>query len=151
VISKSVAIGLGYGGNRPGQRQDLWKYLDASFPHRKFNQVLRPESHFHITAQCYILGQWLPKTAAFDAVFDAVAPRRAHDRVPSILALGLFLPVSDFTQPETGSPTVGDRETWASLPVLFWRVSCRFLPGVIPRLRHPAMILATFIDLLLCI
>ena len=34
-----------------------------------------------------------------------------------------FLPVSDFTQPETGSPTVGDRETWASLPVLFWRVS----------------------------
>src|SRR5271170_5009429 len=30
-----------------------------------------------------------------------VAPRRARDRVPSILALGLFLPVSDFTQPET--------------------------------------------------
>jgi hypothetical protein len=24
----------------------------------------------NITAQCYILGQWLPKTAAFDAVFD---------------------------------------------------------------------------------
>jgi hypothetical protein len=23
-----------------------------------------------ITPQCYILGQWLPKTAAFDAVFD---------------------------------------------------------------------------------
>src|SRR5271154_6522682 len=82
-----------------------------------------------------------------------VAPRRARDRVPSILALGLFLPVSDFTQPETGSPTAGDRETWASLPVLFWRVSalvskvsrgepgvsCRFLPGVIPRLRHPPL------------
>jgi hypothetical protein len=30
-----------------------------------------------------------------------VAPRRARDRVPSILALGLFLAVSDFTQPET--------------------------------------------------
>ena len=57
------------------------------------------------TAQCYILGQRLPKTAAFDAVFDAVAPRRARDRVPSILALGLFLPVSDFTQPENGLPT----------------------------------------------
>src|SRR2546421_4638348 len=34
-----------------------------------------------------------------------VAPRRARDRVPSILALGLFLPVSDFTQPENGLPT----------------------------------------------
>src|SRR5436309_12261265 len=33
-----------------------------------------------------------------------VAPRRARDRVPSILALGLFLPVSDFTQPENGLP-----------------------------------------------
>ena len=28
-----------------------------------------------ITAQCYILGQWLPKTAAFDAVFDMAIPR----------------------------------------------------------------------------
>jgi hypothetical protein len=46
-------------------------------------------------------GQWLPKTAAF----DPVAPRRARDRVPSILALGLFLTVSDFTQPENGLPT----------------------------------------------
>jgi hypothetical protein len=34
-----------------------------------------------------------------------VAQRRARDRVPSILALGLFLPVSDFTQPENGLPT----------------------------------------------
>src|SRR2546430_10260441 len=34
-----------------------------------------------------------------------VAPRRARDRVPSILALGLFLPVSDFAQPENGLPT----------------------------------------------
>ena len=34
-----------------------------------------------------------------------VAPGRARDRVPSILALGLFLPVSDFTQPENGLPT----------------------------------------------
>ena len=36
--------------------------------------------------------------------FDPVAPRRARDRVPPILALGLFLPVSDFTQPENGLP-----------------------------------------------
>jgi hypothetical protein len=63
---------------------------------------LRLASARQFTAQCYILGQWLPKTAAFDAAFD---PRRARDRVPSILALGLFLPVSDFTQPENGLPT----------------------------------------------
>jgi hypothetical protein len=30
-------------GNWPGQRQDPWKYIAASFPHRKFNQVLQPE------------------------------------------------------------------------------------------------------------
>jgi hypothetical protein len=31
-------------GNWSWQRQDPWKYIDASSPHRKFNQVLRPES-----------------------------------------------------------------------------------------------------------
>jgi hypothetical protein len=50
--------------------------------------------------------------------------------------------------------TVGDRETWAPLPVLFWRVSLAALSsrepgerlgeqgepgGVIPRLRHPPL------------
>jgi hypothetical protein len=45
VIPRAVAIGLGGSGNRPGQWQDPWKYLAASSPHRKFNQVLRPESH----------------------------------------------------------------------------------------------------------
>jgi hypothetical protein len=49
VISKGVAIGLGRCGNWPGQRQDLWKYIDASTPHRKFRQVLRPESHLVAT------------------------------------------------------------------------------------------------------
>jgi hypothetical protein len=44
VIPEDVAIGLGSRGNWPGQRQDPWKYIDASSPHRKFNQVLRPES-----------------------------------------------------------------------------------------------------------
>ena len=45
---------LGGGGNRPGQRQDLWKYLDASFPHRKFKQVLRPESQVRqALARCF--------------------------------------------------------------------------------------------------
>ena len=34
-----------------------------------------------------------------------VVPRRARNRVLSILALSLFLPVSDFTQPENGLPT----------------------------------------------
>src|SRR2546421_561901 len=29
-----------------------------------------PPPPFKITSQRYILGQWLPKTAAFDAVFD---------------------------------------------------------------------------------
>jgi len=33
-----------------------------------------------------------------------VAPRRARDRVPSILALGPFLPVLDLTQLENGLP-----------------------------------------------
>jgi hypothetical protein len=32
-----VAIGLGSSGNWPGQRQDPWKYIEASSPHRKFN------------------------------------------------------------------------------------------------------------------
>jgi hypothetical protein len=45
VIPKRVAIRLGSSGNWPGQRQDSWKYIEASSPHRKFNQVLRPESH----------------------------------------------------------------------------------------------------------
>jgi hypothetical protein len=45
VISMSVAIELGNCGNWSWQSQDPWKYLDASSPHRKFNQVLRPESH----------------------------------------------------------------------------------------------------------
>jgi hypothetical protein len=44
VIPRGVAIGLGGSGNRPGQCQAPWKYLGASSPHRKFNQVLRPES-----------------------------------------------------------------------------------------------------------
>ena len=35
-----------------------------------------------------------------------VALRRAHNWVPSILALGLFLSVSDFTQPENGLSTL---------------------------------------------
>ena len=33
-------------------------------PKRGLRRVVR------ITAQCYILGRWLPKIAAFDAVFD---------------------------------------------------------------------------------
>jgi hypothetical protein len=37
--------------------------------------------------------------------YRANLPTVARDRVPSILALGLFLPVSDFTQPENGVPT----------------------------------------------
>jgi hypothetical protein len=45
VIPKGVAIGLGRCGNWSGQRQDPWKYIDANTPHRKFRQVLRPESH----------------------------------------------------------------------------------------------------------
>jgi hypothetical protein len=74
---------------------------DSTLPEKQHGrkQELNPrrwENAWHIycrfTAQCYILGQWLPKTAAFD-------------RVPSILTLGLFLPVSDFTQPENGLPT----------------------------------------------
>src|ERR1700733_8974736 len=56
-------------------------------------------------AKCYILGQWLPKPPLLTPFLTPVAPRRARDRVPSILALGLFLPVSDFTQPENGLPT----------------------------------------------
>jgi hypothetical protein len=45
VIPRGVAIGLGGSGNRPEQCQAPWKYLGASSPHRKFNQVLRLESH----------------------------------------------------------------------------------------------------------
>jgi hypothetical protein len=39
------------------------------------------------TPQCYILGQWLPKTAVFDAVFDAVCTEylMARDRVSSTI------------------------------------------------------------------
>src|ERR1700733_11569287 len=56
-------------------------------------------------AKCYILGQWLPKPPLLTLFLTPVAPRRVRDRVPSILALGLFLPVSDFTQPQNGLPT----------------------------------------------
>jgi hypothetical protein len=48
VIPKRVAIGLGSSGNWPGQRQDPWNYIEASSPHRKFNQVLRPESQISV-------------------------------------------------------------------------------------------------------
>jgi hypothetical protein len=54
VIPRGVAIGLGGSGNRPGQCQAPWKYLGASSPHRKFNQVLRPESHEALSWPDYI-------------------------------------------------------------------------------------------------
>jgi hypothetical protein len=36
------------------------------------HEAAKPEGviHRYISAQCYILGQWQPKKAAFDAVFD---------------------------------------------------------------------------------
>ena len=38
-----------------------------------------PSSHVYcFTAKCYILGQWLPKTAAFDAVFEPPLHRVGH-------------------------------------------------------------------------
>ena len=33
----------------PGRRQGPWKYEDARLPHRKSEQVLRPESHLVAT------------------------------------------------------------------------------------------------------
>jgi hypothetical protein len=35
-------------GNRPVQCQDPWKYIDVSSPHRKLEQVLRPESQLGV-------------------------------------------------------------------------------------------------------
>jgi hypothetical protein len=58
VIPKVVAIGLGRCGNWPGQRQDPWKYIDASSPHRKLKQILRPESHR--PSPCHVISGSFP-------------------------------------------------------------------------------------------
>ena len=49
-------------------RAAAWPLAVALAPSRYDGRALW--ERLHITAQCYILGQWLPKTAAFDAVFD---------------------------------------------------------------------------------
>jgi hypothetical protein len=40
-MPQGVAIGLGSRGNWPGQRQDPWKYINASMPHSKIGSQAR--------------------------------------------------------------------------------------------------------------
>ena len=111
----------------------------------------------YFPAQCYILGQWLPKTAAFDAVFDPRLHRVGHVIECHLFwRLAFFYPSQISRSPKRAPLRLGIGKLLIACPVLAGEprrpelaragVSCRFLPGVIPRLRHPAMILAIFID-----
>jgi hypothetical protein len=56
-----------------------------------------------------------------------VAPRRARDRVPSILVLNLFYPFSDFKQPENRLPA-----TSLPLPYTGCRQTASYSPKMTP-------------------